>query len=92
MESLVELENNIHNLLERVSALEQEVATLNQKNDEQRQEIVRSHAELAAVQDKYRKLQLAHAMLGGEEERTAAKTHITNMIAQLDRALDVLKQ
>lgn len=92
MESLTELENNIHRLLERIDALEQEVITLNQRNDEQRQEIVRSHAELARVQDAYRKLQITNAMLGSEDDRVAAKSHLTNMIAQLDRAIEILKQ
>ncbi|MBQ0136785.1 MAG: hypothetical protein KBS40_02110 [Bacteroidales bacterium] len=92
MELLAQLEENIHRLLERVSTLEQEVDTLRQTNDDQRQEMMRTHGELVTLQEKYRKLQLAHAMLGGEEDRQRAKNQLTNMITQLDRALETLKQ
>jgi len=79
-------------LLERVDALEQEVNVLTQKNENQRQEMMQTHGELVALQDKYRKLQLAYTMVGGQEERDKAKTHLSNMIAQLDRAIEQLKQ
>jgi len=92
MEPLAQLQDNVHSLLTRISELEQEVASLREKEQENRQEIIRAHGELAQMQDKYRKLQLSSAMLGDEEQRAAAKTHITNMIAQLDRAIDVLRQ
>jgi len=89
---LSKLEHNVHLLLERVDALEQEVAVLTQKNENQRQEMMQTHGELVSLQDKYRKLQLAYTMVGGQEERDKAKTHLSNMIAQLDRAIEVLKQ
>lgn len=92
MELLAQLEENIHRLLERVTTLEQEVDTLRQTNDDQRLEMMRTHGELVTLQEKYRKLQLAHAMLGGEEDRQRAKNQLTNMITQLDRALETLKQ
>jgi len=92
MEPLSQLEANVLRLLDRVNDLEQEVASLREKNAQQRQEMMQTHGELVAVQDKYRKLQMAHAMLGGEEERIAAKSHLSNMIAQLDRAIETLKQ
>lgn len=79
-------------MLERVDALEQEVNVLTQKNENQRQEMMQTHGELVALQDKYRKLQLAYTMVGGQEERDKAKTHLSNMIAQLDRAIEQLKQ
>jgi len=92
MALLEELDNNVHRLLERVSALEQEVIQLRDRNDQQRQEMMQTHGELVVLQDKYRKLQLAYTMLGGEEERDKARVHLNNMIAQLDRAIEQLKQ
>jgi len=92
MEPLAQLEDNVRRLLNRVNELEQEVAVLQEKNGEQRQEIMQTHGELVTMQDKYRKLQIAYAMLGGEQERINAKAHISNMIAQLDRAVEILKQ
>jgi len=92
MDVLTQLEDNVRRLLERVNQLEQEVETLCQKNAEQRQEIMQTHGELVELQAKYRKLQLAHAMLGGEEDRQRAKNQLTNMITQLDRAIELLKQ
>jgi len=92
MEPLAQLEDNVHRLLERVDQLEQEVASMRQTNADQRQEMMRTHGELAELQEKYRKLQLAHSMLGGEEDRQRAKNQLTNMISQLDRAIETLKQ
>jgi len=92
MDVLTELNTNIHRLLERVDTLEQEVATLTKKNNDQRQEMMQTHGELVTLQDKYRKLQLAYTMIGGEQERDKAKVHLSNMIAQLDRAIEQLKQ
>jgi len=92
MDILTQLDTNIHRLLERINALEQEVGVLTEKNNQQRQEMMQTHGELIALQDKYRKLQLAYTMIGGEEERDKAKVHISNMIAQLDRAIEQLKQ
>ena len=92
MDLLAQLEDNIHRLLERVNTLEQEVDDLRKKNEEQRQEMMRTHGELVSAQDKYRKLQVAHALLGSEEERQKAKSQLTNIISQVDRAIEALKQ
>jgi len=92
MEPLAQLQDNVHRLLARVSELEQEVEQLRQANEDQRQEVVRTHGELSQLREQYRRLQISAAVLGDAEQRAAAKTHITNMIAQLDRAIDVLKQ
>ncbi len=92
MDSLTLLDNSVRRLLGRIAELEQQVTALQQDKEDQRQEIVRTHGELAVLQDKYRKLQLAHAMLGGDEDRQYAKNQITNMISQVDRAIEVLKQ
>jgi len=92
MEPLAQLQHNIQCLLNRVDELAQQVAALNEKNEQLRQEIVRTHGELDSIQKQHRQLQIAYSMLGGEEERFHAKTHLTNMIAQLDRALEALKQ
>lgn len=92
MEPLAQLENNIHRLFERIDVLEQEVDTLRKKNNDQLQEIMRTHSEFVTLQDQYHKLQVAYSMLGGEEERNNARSQVSNMIAQLDRALEALKQ
>ena len=92
MEPLAQLQNNVHLLLQRIDELEQEVAALRQTNTEQREEVMQAHSELVETQTKYRKLLLAHAMIGGEEDRQKARNQLTSMIAQVDHALELLKQ
>ncbi|MCQ2341988.1 MAG: hypothetical protein MJZ75_00645 [Paludibacteraceae bacterium] len=92
MDPLAQLESNIRCLFARIDALEQEVASLRKVNEDQHQEIIQAHAELSTLQNKYNKLQLAHTLLGGEEDRQKTKNQLTNMISQLDRAIEALKQ
>jgi len=90
MESLDALVSNVTTLLQRCQALEQEVAALREANNNQRQEMMRTHGELVTLQQQYRDLQTAYAMVGGEESREKARQYITNLIAQVDRAIDNL--
>ena len=95
MESLRTLERNIEMLLTQYRDLQQQVLDLQNENESQREEIMRTHAELVQLKLDYQHLETAHALLAeqtDDEQRIHARQRITNLIAQVDRALDALKR
>ena len=95
MNSLVSLETNLLLLLEQYQDLQQQLLDLQQKNQSQREEIMRSHAELVKLRAEYNNLETAYALLAENtdgEQRDRVRQRITNLIAQVDRALEALKQ
>jgi hypothetical protein len=96
MESLVDLELNLQQLLSQYQKLQEDMQHLKEENIRQRDEILQSHAELQQLKMDYNRLQVAHALLAEdeltEEKRQKAKQRLTTIISQIDRALEVLKQ
>jgi hypothetical protein len=95
MDSLVSLETNLLLLLEQYQDLQRQLLDLQQKNQSQREEIMRSHAELVKLRAEYNHLETAYALLAENtdgEQRDRVRQRITNLIAQVDRALEALKQ
>jgi hypothetical protein len=95
MESLSTLENNLEVLLQQYRGLQQQVLDLQNENELQREEIMRTHAELLSLKADYNHLETAHALLAesiGSEQRDKVRQRIANLIAQVDRALEALKQ
>ena len=82
MKALSELSRNLHTLLERYQALQQENAAL-------KEDI--THGELLELQQKNRRLATANAMTSAENAEEATK-RINALIAQVDRAIAVLKK
>ncbi len=91
MTSLDQLEQNVRALLNRCAELEAANKALQTTNDEQRQEIVRSHSELNAMQQELRQLRTAHTLTATPENREKAKQQISALIARVDQAIEVLK-
>lgn len=94
MESLVSLENNVQALLEQYELLKQQLLDLQQENKRQRDEIIRTHAELVQIKADYKHLETAYALLSentDDEQRERVRTRLTNMIAQIDRAIEALR-
>ena len=94
MESLVSLENNVQALLELYELLKQQLLDLQQENERQRDEIIRTHAELVQIKADYKHLETAYALLSentDDEQRERVRTRLTNMIAQIDRAIEALR-
>ena len=94
MESLVSLENNVQALLEQYELLKQQLLDLQQENERQRDEIIRTHAELVQIKADYKHLETAYALLSentDDEQRERVRTRLTNMIAQMDRAIEALR-
>lgn len=92
MEQLEQLSENLRVLLMRYDALREENERLREANQSQRAEILRSHAELAELETQYSRLRLASAMTGTSEERDTARRRLTQLIAQIDHVIEVLRQ
>ena len=91
MKALDELSQNVHLLLERYSALQQENAQLRLDIEKQRQELIRTHSELLDLQQKNRRIATANALTAAESQEEAYK-RINALIAQVDRAIAALKK
>lgn len=91
MQSLDELSANLRVLLERYEALQKENAALREDVERQREELVRTHGELVALQQKNRRIAIANAMSNAETAEEATK-RINALIAQVDRAIAALKR
>jgi hypothetical protein len=91
MKALDELSQNVHLLLERYSALQQENAQLREDIGKQRQELIRTHSELLDLQQKNRRIATANALTSAEGAEEATK-RLNALIAQVDRAIAVLKK
>ncbi|MBQ8100647.1 MAG: hypothetical protein IJ169_05105 [Paludibacteraceae bacterium] len=87
-ELLIRLEENVRSLLSERETLRQELALLRDANDRQRQELIRTHEELASLQRQYKQLQTAHALAGNEEGREQAKRQLSRLIRMVDTAIE----
>lgn len=91
MQTLDDLSQNVHLLLERYQALQEENARLRGDVEKQREELIRTHSELAALQQQNRRIATANAMSSAEGSEEAVK-RLNALIAQVDRAIDALKR
>lgn len=95
MNSLTSLETNLHILLQQYQDLYQQLQDLQKKNQQQREEIMRTHSELVQLRADYNHLETAHVLLAEStdtEHREQVRQRMTNLIAQVDRALAALTQ
>lgn len=91
MQVLNDLSQNVHILLERYTALQEENARLQEDVERQRQELIRTHSELLELQQKNRRLATANALTSAESNEEAVK-RLNALIAQVDRAINALKK
>lgn len=91
MQALEDLSHNVHLLLERYEALQQENARLKEDIEKQRQELIRTHSELQELQQKNRRIAVVNAMTSAENSEEATK-RLNALIAQVDRAIAALKK
>ena len=91
MQVLDDFSRNVHLLLERYQALQQENASLREDIERQRQELIRTHSELLALQQQNKRLATANAMTSAESSEEATK-RLNALIAQVDRAINALKK
>ena len=91
MQSLSDLSQNVHLLLERYQALQQENTSLREQTERQRQELIRTHSELLDLQQRNKRIATANAMSAAETSEEALK-RLNTLIAQVDRAINALKR
>ena len=91
MQALEDLSHNVHLLLERYEALQQENVRLKEDIEKQRQELIRTHSELQELQQKNRRIAVVNAMNTAENSEEATK-RLNALIAQIDRAINALKR
>lgn len=92
MESLDRLQANIRALIEKQEAIMEENRLLTEDNRRQHDELLRSHAEIVQLRHELRDVSTAASMLGDEEQREKARLYLTQIIRQVDSAIETLKQ
>lgn len=91
MQVLDDLSQNVRVLLERYTALQEENAQLRADSERQREELIRTHSELLALQQQNKRLATVNAMSSAESSEEAMK-RLNALIAQVDRAINALKR
>jgi hypothetical protein len=91
-ETIQALELSVNSLLARYQEALRQIDELEEANGHQREELIRTHAELVELQESYRALQTAHALSAGTPERAQAKKHLAAIISKVDKTLELLKE
>lgn len=91
MQALDDLSQNVHLLLDRYTAVREENARLKEDIEKQRQELIRTHAELVELQKQNKRIAIANALTSAESKEEATK-RLNALIAQVDRAIAALKR
>ena len=91
-QTLQELEQSVTHLLRDYKEVCHQLDILNEANQKQREEIIRSHAEFAELQAKYKALQTAHALVADSPERDVARKQLTSILRKVDNTLQLLKE
>ncbi len=91
LEALDSLEQNLQELLVRYKALQAENAALQARVEGLSQDLMESHAEQKALQTECNRLRLANSLAGSAETRTEAYQRLTQMIAQVDKAIELMR-
>ena len=73
-------------------AVQQQLGVLEEANRHQRDELIRTHAELQELQGKYKSLQTAHALTADSPERSQARKQLSAIISKVDKTLELLKE
>ena len=91
-ETIQALEQSVANLLAKYQEAQARIGELEEANGHQREELIRTHAELVELQNRYRTLQTAHALSTDAPERTQARKQISAIISKVDKTLELLKE
>jgi len=92
VETIQALEQSVANLLAKYQEAQARIDELREANGHQRDELIRTHAELVELQNRYRTLQTAHALSTDAPERTQARKQISAIISKVDKTLELLKE
>ena len=91
-EEIALLEKQIKQLVEQHHVLSEQVKTLLKHNAQQRQEVIRSHAEIQDLQKQNRELKTALALVDDSEGKDVARRKINFLIDKIDRTIELLNE
>ena len=91
-EEIALLEKQIKQLIDQHHVLSEQVKTLLKNNDQQRQEVIRSHAEIQDLQKQNRELKTALALVDDSEGKDVARRRINALIDKIDRTIELLNE
>ena len=91
-EEIALLEKQVKQLIEQHHVLSEQVKTLLKNNDQQRQEVIRSHAEIQDLQKQNRELKTALALVEDSEGKDIARRRINALINKIDRTIELLNE
>ena len=91
-EEIALLEKQIKQLIDQHHVLSEQVKTLLKNNDQQRQEVIRSHAEIQDLQKQNRELKTALALVDDSEGKDIARRRINALINKIDRTIELLNE
>ena len=91
-ETISALEQSVGSLIAQYKEAQRQIDELRENNGHQREELIRTHAELVDLQNKYKALQTAHALTSDSPERSAARKQISAIISKVDKTLELLKE
>lgn len=83
---------HVEQLTQLTGELRQQVELLKKANDNQREELMRSHAELVELKKRYQDLQTAHALTADISDREKARRHLNSLITRIDQTLELLNE
>lgn len=88
----MQLEQTVRELLDKYQQLRAENEDLRLRLTDREEDLVNAHAELKTLREKNRMLTIARSLSETEESREQAKQQLSAIIAQVDKAISVLKQ
>lgn len=90
-ETLQQLEQSVAHLLRNYQEVCRQLQILEEANQRQRDEILRTHTELTELQQQYKKLQTAHALVAESPQRDVARRQLTAIIKKIDTTINLLQ-
>ena len=92
MEYLQQIEQNVARLVAAYEQARRDNTALQAEIKQKDEELFALRTEIKQVQADLRTLQIAHALTVDSPQRIKAKNHIRSLIADIDKAIDVLKR
>ena len=92
MHQLQEIEQNVSRLVAAYEQARRDNAALQAAIKQKDEELFNLRSQVKQTQIDLRNLQIAHALTVDSPQRIKAKNHIRSLIADVDKAIDVLKR
>lgn len=87
LEIVDSLQSKINKLLSKYKLLQTENQQLLEKSDKLVQEIYQQRESISDLEDKYKSLKIAKAIVGSKEDKHATKLKINTLIREIDKCI-----